>query len=257
MPLNPSDIIRELPLGRGVTVIGKHPEGLVALEKPCNVLSHPNIEADRRRSLLNASWSKDRERYLWKIGEKTHWFYLLHRLDSATSGIILGCVNPNLSRELKLQFSQRRVTKTYHAIVAGLARESDSSWRDLLKKRRTRQGLRMDAHSRSGVSAETRIRVVKTRSGQPKLSLLKMNPRTGRTHQLRVQCAKRRLPIIGDSTYGDFSLNRLVHKSIGSKRLFLHASSIGIRWEWKGREHVFHAESKIPVIFGELMDLKF
>ena len=94
MPLNASDIFPGIPLGRGVSILDTHPEGLVALHKPCRVLSHPNSEADRKRSLIQASWSQDRERYIWKDGEKSHRLYLLHRLDALTSGVILGCVNP-------------------------------------------------------------------------------------------------------------------------------------------------------------------
>ena len=257
MPVNLSNIVPEIPLGKGVKVLAVHAEGLVALEKPTRLLSHPNVDADRRRSLLNASWSKDRERYMWKVGEKSHRFYLLHRLDSATSGILLGCVNPNLARELKGQFSKRRVSKVYHAVVMGYARKEDSEWKDLLRKRRVGGNIRMDARGSRGSPAETRVKVLETNQSHPKLSLLQMRPRTGRTHQLRIQSSKRRLPIVGDSTYGDFAFNRKVHKEIGSQRLFLHASSICMRWEWQNRSHEFHVESPVPPLFDELMALRF
>ena len=255
MPLNLSDIVSDMPLGKGVKVLSVHDAGLVALEKPPRVLSHPNVEADRRRSLLNASWSKDRERYLWKVGDKSHRFYLLHRLDSATSGVILGCINPNLARELKGQFAKRRVSKRYQAIVFGRARENDPEWKDLLRKRRIGRSVRTNPRNSRGAPAETHVKVLKIKSSFPKLSLLSLYPRTGRTHQLRVQSAKRKLPIVGDSTYGDFASNRQVQKAIKSQRLFLHASSIRIKWEWKDQRHEFTAESELPEIFGELMAL--
>lgn len=257
MPADYSEIVPEIPLGKGVKILAVHAEGLVALEKPTRLLSHPNVDADRRRSLLNASWSKDRERYMWKVGDKSQRFYLLHRLDSATSGVILGCVNPNLARELKGQFSKRRVSKVYHAIVSGYARATDTEWKDLLRKKRVGGNIRMDARNSRGFPAETHVKVLKTKQSYPKLSLLKLYPRTGRTHQLRVQSSKRRLPIVGDSTYGDFSFNRQVHKEIGSQRLFLHASSIRMRWDWRDRSHEFHAESPVPALFDELMELQF
>ena len=256
MPINVSDIVPEIPLGKGVKVLAVHGEGLIALEKPIRTLSHPNVEADRRKSLLNASWSKDRERYVWKVGDKSHRFYLLHRLDSATSGVILGCINPNLARELKSQFSKRRVSKSYHAIVMGAARDNDTHWKDLLRKRRQGGNLRMNARNSRGVPAETHVKVLQTKHSYPKLSLLQLFPRTGRTHQLRVQSAKRKIPIVGDTTYGDFPFNRKVHKAIGSQRLFLHASSIRISWDWKGRRQEFEAESPIPELFPELMQLE-
>ena len=51
---------------------------------------------------------------------------------------------------------------------------------------------------------------------------MRLEPRTGRSHQLRVQCAKRRLPIVGDQTYGDFGLNREFAKATKSKPMTNH-----------------------------------
>ena len=249
MSLNPSDIVSDMPLGKGVRILSVHEEGLVALEKPPRVLSHPNVDADRRRSLLHASWSKDRERYLWKVGDKSHRFYLLHRLDSATSGVILGCINPHLARELKSQFAKRRVSKRYQAIVFGKAPENDTEWKDLLRKRHVGRSVRTNPRNSRGAPAETRVKVLQIKTSYPTLSLLNLYPRTGRTHQLRVQSAKRRLPIVGDSTYGDFVSNRNVQKAIKSQRLFLHASSIRIQWEWKAQQHEFTVESDLQEYF--------
>ncbi len=250
-------VFESLPLGRNVKVLGVHPLGLVALEKPCGVLSHPNVEADRNRSLLRAGWSKDRERYAWKLGEKSARFYLLHRLDSATSGVILGCVNPNLARELKKEFAKRRVSKTYTAVVGGIVRDSDTHWKDSLRKRMVGSRLRVDANARGGGLAETRVTIVESKRSNPRLTLLRFNPLTGRTHQLRVQSAKRNTPILGDTTYGNFSFNREVQKAIGKQRLFLHASSIRIRWDWKEEAHAFNAFSETPEVFERVMKLKY
>jgi 23S rRNA-/tRNA-specific pseudouridylate synthase len=59
-------------------------------------------------------------------------------------------------------------------------------------------------------------------AGRP-LALLQLEPATGRSHQLRVQCARRHLPIVGDATYGDFRANRDYARHSGQKRLFLHS----------------------------------
>jgi tRNA pseudouridine65 synthase len=256
MSLNVSDIVPEIPLGKGVTVLAVHAEGLVALEKPCGVLSHPNNASDEKRSLLHAAWSKDRERYIWKVGDTSYRFFLLHRLDSATSGVILGCVNPNMARELKDQFSKRKVSKSYTAVVAGRANPSEKVWRDLLVKKQIGSGVRMNTGGRGGSPAETRVSMLECKQGIPKLSLLKLNPLTGRTHQLRVQAAKRGLPIVGDGTYGNFKFNREIAKSTGENRLFLHAGSIKISWDWLGRPQHFHAESALPEAFRQLMEIK-
>ncbi|MCB1123884.1 MAG: RNA pseudouridine synthase, partial [Verrucomicrobiae bacterium] len=230
MSLDLPEILAEMPLAQGVYILGTHPQGLVALHKPCRVLSHPNQKEEKRRSLLDAEWSSDRERYSWNSQDRALRFYLLHRLDSATSGVILGCVNPNLAQELKSQFSRRKVSKRYQAVVFGKADKLEPTWRDLLQKRASRGGVRMEPHNR-GVLAQTKAKCLESRKQYPAMSLLDLHPITGRTHQLRVQAALRKLPIVGDATYGNFKLNRLVEKALGSERLFLHAASIHIHWE--------------------------
>jgi 23S rRNA-/tRNA-specific pseudouridylate synthase len=256
MALSLQDVVQNLPLGKGVKVLAIHPSGLIALEKPHGVLSHPNVEVDRRRSLLNASWSKDRERYAWKIGDGSERLYLLHRLDAATSGVILACLNQDLARALKKEFSKRNVSKTYRAVVSGMARKSDTLWKDHLRKRKIGSQLRVDANVRGGALAETRVKLVQVKQSKPMLSLLEFNPITGRTHQLRVQSAKRNMPILGDSTYGNFQFNRDIQKVIGNQRLFLHSASIYISWIWEDTEYTFEAKSDTPEIFKQVMELK-
>jgi tRNA pseudouridine65 synthase len=83
-----------------------------------------------------------------------------------------------------------------------------------------------------------------------RVSLIRLEPRTGRSHQLRVQCAKRGLPIVGDRTYGDFAANRGFAKRGGPRRLFLHALEIGFEYKLGGREYAFSAEAPLPAEFS-------
>ena len=66
-------------------------------------------------------------------------------------------------------------------------------------------------------------------------SLVTAQPRTGRTHQIRVHAAHLHMPLAGDEKYGDYAFNRLM-RSYGLNRLFLHAASIAIRTEDKRME---------------------
>ncbi len=250
-------IIEHIPLGRGVSVIETHPEGLVALEKPVRILSHPNSKEERIRSLLTCHWSRQRERYLWKRGDETFQFHLLHRLDSPTSGVILGCVNSPMTEILRKQFSSRRVSKSYLAVVAGLSREKHYHWKDFMRRRRTGLSIRSEIGGAGGRLAESQVETLLTKISSPRLSLLNLRPLTGRTHQLRVQCAQRKLPIVGDRTYGDFHFNRRMRKNIKPDRLFLHASSIHIHWTWKGRKQHFQARSPTPPEFDAILKVKF
>ena len=82
--------------------------------------------------------------------------------------------------------------------------------------------------------------------GGVKVTLIRLEPRTGRSHQLRVQCAKRHLPIVGDQTYGDFGANRVFAKAAGTKRMFLHSMETSFAYEWKGRTWEFAAQAELP-----------
>lgn len=99
--------------------------------------------------------------------------------------------------------------------------------------------------------AESQMRVVKSRGvGADALSLIQLEPRTGRSHQLRVQCAKRHLPIVGDQTYGDFARNREFARRTGEKRMFLHSLETRFEYAWKGKTFAFAAKAELPAEFG-------
>ena len=93
------------------------------------------------------------------------------------------------------------------------------------------------------------MQLLKATTTNPPLSLIQLEPKTGRSHQLRVQCAQRHLPIVGDATYGDFRLNRAFAKTTGEKRLFLHSARTCFEFEWQGRRHRFNAEAPVPTEF--------
>ena len=82
------------------------------------------------------------------------------------------------------------------------------------------------------------------------MALIQLEPRTGRSHQLRVQCAKRHLPIAGDQTYGDFGQNRAFTKLTGEKRLFLHSRATRFNYTLGGKEHSFAADAPLPREFS-------
>jgi tRNA pseudouridine65 synthase len=83
--------------------------------------------------------------------------------------------------------------------------------------------------------------------------LIELTPRTGRSHQLRVQCAHRRLPIVGDATYGDFGGNRALAKETGVKRLCLHSHETRFDYEHEGRAVKFVATAPTPAEFLKLL----
>ena len=259
-----------LPLGRGVTVCARDDRGLVAFAKPAGILSHPNESRDQARSLLDARYEPDGEFFEWPgesgmgwqdvIQNGTHGLeahattnrlWLLNRLDSATSGVILAAGSEKLAREIRALFKQRHVSKTYVALVFGLPSEEKQIWRDRLAVQKRAGQIRADARAGAGnIPAEARMTVLRTwRERERAISLIQLEPKTGRSHQLRVQCAKRRLPIVGDATYGDFRANRDFAKRTGEKRLFLHSLETRFDYTHEGRAHSFAARAELPGAF--------
>jgi 23S rRNA-/tRNA-specific pseudouridylate synthase len=76
-----------------------------------------------------------------------------------------------------------------------------------------------------------------------------LEPITGRSHQLRVQCANRGLPIVGDATYGDFARNRDFARRTKQKRMFLHSLETGFDYEFHGQRCHFSAKAPLPTEF--------
>ncbi len=241
-----------LPLGRDVTLLVRDTNGLAAFSKPAGVLSHPNEPGDEPRSLLTAPYALEGEFFEWTAspagggGKQRLW--LLNRLDSVTSGVILAADTEELAVAIRAQFKRKQIRKIYHALVFGTPRQPAEPWRDLLAVDK-RGGKIRTAAGEGHVPAECRMTVVRTGTAEPRVALLKLEPRTGRSHQLRVQCAKRQLPIVGDQTYGNFAKNREFAKSAGSKRMFLHSMETSFSYEFRGREQTFSATAPLPPEF--------
>ena len=207
-----------LPWHSGVVVI-KSLSSVLAVYKPCGVRSHPNDNEICRQALLETPYDLEKEAY--KIGEK--YIYLLNRLDSPTSGLMLLSTDFETAREVRALFKAHRVQKIYHAVVKGFFPEKPLVWRDCLDVQHKGSYVRTRRTKEHGVWAKTKVHLLKIiHLKNETLSLIELQPLTGRTHQLRVQCAARGFPIFGDKTYGDFGWN----KRLKAERLYLHAEKV-------------------------------
>lgn len=243
--------VEDVPWGTDVQLLGLHPAGLIAVSKPEGVLSHPNQTSDQPRSLVNAPYSDADECY--SLEGSTGKLWLLHRLDGATSGVLLLATNAEAAAAGKAAFADRGVRKTYRALVFGAPASAAALWTDQLATERRGGIARTSAvrpgsrHPAAAPPAETDMKVIWKRDSEfGRLAQLELTPHTGRTHQLRVQCQKRRVPIIGDQTYGDFKLNRAYAKATGEKRLHLHAWKVRLELTVAGKRTFFAAECPLP-----------
>ena len=143
--------------------------------------------------------------------------FICHRLDMATSGLILLARTKAAQRSLSMQFEARKISKTYHALVQGEV-AGDAGDIDLpLITDWPNRPLQKVCHE-TGKPSRTLWRAEERRAGA---TLLRLTPVTGRSHQLRVHLMAIGHPIIGDPFYGGGEAE--------APRLMLHASRIGWR----------------------------
>jgi tRNA pseudouridine32 synthase/23S rRNA pseudouridine746 synthase len=181
---------------------------LLALLKPSGLLSQPGLGPELADSLI----SRAQER--WPEAR------LVHRLDRDTSGLILLARDATTHRALSAAFAERRVRKTYLAVVQGLPADRGGLINQPLARIATRPPrYGVVPLEQGGKPALTRWRVLRRFEGS---SLLLLQPRTGRSHQLRVHLADLGHPVLGDPIYGD----PLYGEPAAAPRLQLHAAGL-------------------------------
>jgi 23S rRNA-/tRNA-specific pseudouridylate synthase len=239
------DFKKDWPLGSGVTVVGVGPAGLYALAKPEGVRSQPKEGSRDAKALLTCSYSLKDEAYHLPPDKGGGKVWLLHRLDAGTSGVILVADEEQTAAEVQYSFAQHQIKKRYVALVFGWAPRASEVWKDRMEVMKDRGRAR--ARMGQGVLAEA-VMKERARGKGPcgPMSLLELEPKTGRTHQLRIQCSQRNLPIVGDRTYGDFEKNRIFTKSTGQQGMFLHAERVKVPF----RGNDWEASVPVPAHFS-------
>lgn len=146
---------------------------------------------------------------------------LVHRLDRETSGVLLLARNARAAAELATAFRHKECRKIYWAVVVGMPKPGSGRIDLPLAKLPGRGGERMRPDE-EGKHAVTEYRVL-DHAGR-RVSLLELQPLTGRTHQLRAHCAAMDTPILGDRKYGG-DVSDFAEAGV-ARRLHLHAYSI-------------------------------
>jgi 23S rRNA pseudouridine1911/1915/1917 synthase len=180
---------------------------------------------------------------------------IVHRLDKDTSGTMVVAKTAAAHQNLSEQFKSRQVRKTYLALVHGIPK-GNSGIIDFPIGRHPVDRKRMSTASRSGRSAETRWQVKERFTGT---ALLKVDIRTGRTHQIRVHCAAAGHPVVGDTVYGGrrpadrHCRDKAVADLLNSApRQMLHARRLELDHPVSGERMVF--DSPLPDDMSGLID---
>jgi len=196
-------------------------EFLLVTDKPAGLLSVPAGGEGRQDCLaarIQARWADAR---------------IVHRLDAATSGLVLFARGAEMLRRMSLAFEQRVVGKQYLAVVHGhvvqdigeidlpLAEDADNRPRQIVDPLRGRRAL-------------TRYRVLDRQgTGADAISRLELKPVTGRAHQLRVHLLSLGHPIVGDPLYA------APESATRFARMHLHATRIAF----------MHPQTRVPLLF--------
>jgi 23S rRNA pseudouridine955/2504/2580 synthase len=147
---------------------------------------------------------------------------LVHRLDKDTSGVLLTAKGRENAAHFSRLLNSPKIKKQYIAICAGIPKNEKGIITDKLL-----------IHGNLK-SSQTRYKILKTslfKEEALEYSALELELGTGRMHQIRRHLAMNGNPILGDDKYGDFALNKKLHKSAGLKHLLLHACRLIIKDE--------------------------
>ncbi|HHS99947.1 MAG TPA: pseudouridylate synthase [Thiomicrospira sp.] len=198
-------------------------EHLVAIHKPAGLLVHRS-PIDKHETEFAVQYTRD------AVGQKV---YPIHRLDKATSGVLLFALDSTTARLMGEQFSLHTIQKTYLAICRGWGDDSGLI-NHALKYKRDKIAEKLKREQLEPQSAETAYQTLATttvdtkigRYEQQRYSLLQLNPKTGRKHQLRRHMNHIHHPIIGDVKYGDRHHNHFFNDWLGQHRLYLAATQL-------------------------------
>jgi 23S rRNA pseudouridine955/2504/2580 synthase len=172
---------------------------------------------------------------------------LAHRLDRDTSGCLMVAKKRSALRALHALLREGKVEKRYLALVAG--DWSNAGLVDVaLDTSHRRGGERVVRVNAQGKAAASRFRAVERLRGA---TLVEVQTLSGRTHQIRVHAAHAGHPLAGDAKYGDAQFNALA-RSLGLRRLFLHAHVVSFTWPDTGEE--VHVSAPLPDSLRAVLD---
>jgi 23S rRNA pseudouridine1911/1915/1917 synthase len=237
-------------------------DGLLVIDKPANLPVHPAGSYFFNTLLVHLRTRHQLERGQGPIELKAEReFYLVHRIDKETSGVLVLAKNREVCAGLTAQFAERRTEKTYLAIVKGVPQADFTV--DLAMKRDPDSLIKLKMTGapveEGGLPALTRFRRLKQHGA---FAVLECYPMTGRQHQIRVHLASQGFPIVGDKLYGIsekeafrfYERHNLSPEALAQlilPRHALHAHRIAFEHPLTGKRHEY--ESPLPGDLSEFL----
>ena len=223
----------EFPPEEGPLEILYEDDALLAVDKPAGLLMHPSFYRDTGTLANRIAW-------YYVNSNQPCAVHPVSRLDRDTFGVVLLAKNAHIHAKMMELLQARQVQKTYEALVFGAPAGDDGFWEFPIAKKGGGSLLR-EVHP-EGQAAQTRWEVLRRYA---QCSHLRLEPITGRTHQLRVHCAHIGCPILGDPQYGtDASLSlsaafSLPHQQLCAVALSFPHPMTGETTTLHSRQHIF------------------
>ena len=228
---------------------------IIAVVKPAGVLTQGDRSGER--SLMDDVKDYLKEKYN-KPGNT--FLGLVHRLDKPVMGIVLfGKTSKGASR-LSEQFREHTIQKTYHAIVVGKPKESKGVIKEQVNKISFfAEGFtnKSDEELLAAIKGATKTRTAELEyqvlKSNAKYSLLKILPKTGRFHQIRIQMTNMGCPILGDTKYGTSHSYASEGRSSWQNRNEIALSATAISFKTATEEKIINLEIPLPTNWGNFI----
>ncbi|MBX0334698.1 pseudouridylate synthase [Pontibacter sp. HSC-14F20] len=191
-------------------------ESYVAVNKPNGLLVHRTRIAEEKKEFA-LQMLRD------QLGYQV---YAAHRLDRGTSGVLLFAKTPGAVAPIVQAFEEKRVDKIYYAIVRGYTPEKDTIDSPIRPDKDHKHKAPQDAVTHYEQLAKVELPIPVGRYSTARYSLVKVQPETGRMHQIRKHFAHIRHYIIGDRRHGDWRHNQMFREQLESPIMLLHSASL-------------------------------
>jgi len=210
---------------------------LIVFNKPAGLLSIRDPRHPRERTVLDAAGEL-------LEGAKV---FPVHRLDKETSGILIAAKTPLAQRKMSGIIQERRIRKIYLALVKGEVKRNNKIDLPILRTPSGKVSI-----DKTGKPSLTVYRIRRRFHG---FTMLEVEPKTGRTHQIRAHLARVGHPVLNDRVYGNrrtLVIERAGEEPFTSKRLMLHCGDVLFTY-WKTGK-TLHLRAPLPASFNEVIE---
>jgi tRNA pseudouridine65 synthase len=222
-------------------------EHLIAINKPAGLLVHKSL-IDKHETVYAMQLLRD------QIGQ---WVYPLHRLDRPTSGVLLFGSNPEIAQLMGQQFAQHDIQKTYWAIVRGYINKQgiiDHPIKPTADFKRDKKRIALK-EAQNAITMYKRLGTLEVpycvdHFPSSRYSLVELQPKTGRKHQLRKHLKHLSHPIIGDPKYGKSKHNYFFKEHFFCQRLLLAATALDFTHPISRQQ--IHIQAEVDGVFKTL-----